>query len=182
MNRISWIAPAIVVPLLGWRLERAVLGQEQPRQRAGLRAGLRPPDTAHPGKFEVMKARFKQHVFSLFKNHHMELIGFWTYADAPASENTLVYILAHANRAALAARTRRSSRRHWPSSKIRESSTTTSGPAPLTSRSTAPETCTNSLKIPGSRRRGTKHPALISISSGACSWAILVRCCSGSPT
>jgi hypothetical protein len=59
--------------------------------------------TAHPGKFEAMKARFRQHILPLFKKHKMELVGFWTYADAPLSGNTLVYVLAHPSREAAAA-------------------------------------------------------------------------------
>jgi hypothetical protein len=59
--------------------------------------------TAHPGKFEAMKARFREHILPLFKKHNLELVGFWTYADAPGSENTLVYVLAHPSRAAAAA-------------------------------------------------------------------------------
>ena len=56
--------------------------------------------TAHPGKFEAMKARFREHILPLFKKHGLELVGFWTYADLPGSENTLVYVLAHPSRAA----------------------------------------------------------------------------------
>jgi hypothetical protein len=56
--------------------------------------------TAHPGQFEAMKARFRQHILPLFKKHGLELVGFWTYADPPGSENTLVYVLAHPSRAA----------------------------------------------------------------------------------
>jgi hypothetical protein len=56
--------------------------------------------TANPGKFEAMKARFREHIIPLFGKHGLTLIGFWTYADSPASANTLVYILAHENRAA----------------------------------------------------------------------------------
>jgi hypothetical protein len=56
--------------------------------------------TAHPGKFPAMQARFRDHIIPLFKKHNLELIGFWTHADAPGSENTLVYILAHKSREA----------------------------------------------------------------------------------
>ena len=56
--------------------------------------------TAHPGKFEAMKARFREHILPLFKKHGLELVGFWTYADPPGSGNTLVYVLAHPSRAA----------------------------------------------------------------------------------
>jgi hypothetical protein len=54
--------------------------------------------TAQPGKFDAMKARFKEHIIPLFQKHGMTLVGFWTHADAPTSENTLVYILAHKSR------------------------------------------------------------------------------------
>jgi hypothetical protein len=55
---------------------------------------------AHPGKFEAMKARFREHILPLFKKHNLTLVGFWTYADGPAAENTLVYILSHESREA----------------------------------------------------------------------------------
>ena len=56
--------------------------------------------TANPGKFEAMKTRFRDHILPLFKKHNLTVVGFWTYADAPASENTLVYVLAHDSREA----------------------------------------------------------------------------------
>ena len=56
--------------------------------------------TAHPGKFDDMKARFKEHIIPLFKKHNLTVVGFWTHADPPTSENTLVYILAHDSREA----------------------------------------------------------------------------------
>jgi hypothetical protein len=54
--------------------------------------------TAHPGRFEAMKARFKAHVIPMFNKHGLTVVGFWTAADAPLSENTLAYILAHPDR------------------------------------------------------------------------------------
>ena len=56
--------------------------------------------TANPGKFEAMKTRFRDHIIPLFKKHNLTVVGFWTPADAPASENTLIYILAHDSREA----------------------------------------------------------------------------------
>ena len=56
--------------------------------------------TAQPGKFQAMQERFRDHIIPLFKKHNLEVVGFWTYADAPGSENTLVYILAHKSREA----------------------------------------------------------------------------------
>ncbi len=56
--------------------------------------------TANPGKFDAMKARFREHILPLFKKHNLTVVGFWTPADAPLSENTLIYILAHDSREA----------------------------------------------------------------------------------
>ena len=56
--------------------------------------------TANPGKFDAMKARFREHILPLFKKHNLTVVGFWTPADPPLSENTLIYILAHDSREA----------------------------------------------------------------------------------
>ena len=56
--------------------------------------------TAQPGKFEAMKNRFRAQILPLFKKHNLELIGFWTPSDPPASTNTLIYVLAHPSREA----------------------------------------------------------------------------------
>ena len=56
--------------------------------------------TANPGKFDAMKVRFRDHILPLFKKHNLTVVGFWTPADAPLSENTLIYILAHESREA----------------------------------------------------------------------------------
>jgi hypothetical protein len=56
--------------------------------------------TANPGKFEAMKNRFRDHILPLFKKHNLTVVGFWTPADAPLSENTLIYVLAHESREA----------------------------------------------------------------------------------
>ena len=56
--------------------------------------------TANPGKFEAMKNRFRDHILPLFKKHNLTVVGFWTAADAPQSENTLIYVLAHESREA----------------------------------------------------------------------------------
>jgi hypothetical protein len=56
--------------------------------------------TANPGKFDAMKARFRDHILPLFKKHNLAVVGFWTPSDPPLSENTLVYILAHESREA----------------------------------------------------------------------------------
>ena len=56
--------------------------------------------TAPEGKLVNLQARFRDHTMSLFERHGMKNIGYWTPQDAPASSNTLVYIIAHNSRQA----------------------------------------------------------------------------------
>lgn len=53
-----------------------------------------------PGRLEALKTRFRDHTTKLFAKHGMKNIGYWIPADAPDSENTLIYVLAHDSREA----------------------------------------------------------------------------------
>lgn len=56
---------------------------------------------AMPGKLEDLHARFRNHTVKLFKQHGMQIVGFWGPTDKEAgAENKLVYILAFPSRAA----------------------------------------------------------------------------------
>ncbi|HXV62780.1 MAG TPA: NIPSNAP family protein [Vicinamibacteria bacterium] len=59
--------------------------------------------TTPEGKLPNLNARFRDHTMRIFEKHGMTNVGYWTPQDAPASENTLVYILAHRDRDAAAA-------------------------------------------------------------------------------
>ena len=48
----------------------------------------------NPGKLDALNKRFREHTTDLFKKHGMEVIGYWTPAAGPTSENTLIYLLA----------------------------------------------------------------------------------------
>lgn len=56
--------------------------------------------TAPDGKLENLKSRFRDHTMRIFQRHGMKNIGYWVPADAPKSQNTLIYILQHESRAA----------------------------------------------------------------------------------
>lgn len=57
--------------------------------------------TATPGKLEQLHARFRNHTCKLLEKHGMKLVGFWVPQDADkGADNTLVYIVEHANRKA----------------------------------------------------------------------------------
>lgn len=56
--------------------------------------------TTHEGKLPALQARFRDHTTKLFEKHGMTNVGYWTPADAPASQNTLIYVISHASREA----------------------------------------------------------------------------------
>lgn len=54
--------------------------------------------TAPEGKLNDLVARFRNDTLRIFEKHGMENVGYWLPTDAPASSNTLIYILAHDSR------------------------------------------------------------------------------------
>jgi hypothetical protein len=48
----------------------------------------------HPGKLESLHKRFREHTLGFFKKHGVEVVAFWTPAEGPEAENTLIYIVA----------------------------------------------------------------------------------------
>ncbi len=57
--------------------------------------------TAAPGKFENLKARFRDHTLRMFAKHQLNAIGgYYIPAEGPLAENTIIYVLVHESRAA----------------------------------------------------------------------------------
>jgi len=56
--------------------------------------------TCYEGKLPDLLARFRNHTIRIFEKHGMTSIAYWVPQDAPASQNTLIYILAHPSREA----------------------------------------------------------------------------------
>jgi hypothetical protein len=56
--------------------------------------------TTEPGKLPDLLKRFREHTTKLFEKHGMTNVGYWVPTDEPRAKNTLIYILAHDNRAA----------------------------------------------------------------------------------
>lgn len=56
--------------------------------------------TTHPGKLDALNARFRNHTVKLFEKHGMTNVVYTTPMDAPQSQNTLIYLLAHKSREA----------------------------------------------------------------------------------
>ncbi len=56
--------------------------------------------TAPDGKLGELHARFRHHTLRLFEKHGMSNVVYLSPLDPPASENQLVYLLAHQSREA----------------------------------------------------------------------------------
>jgi len=47
-----------------------------------------------------LQARFRDHTTRIFEKHGIHNVGYWVPQDAPAADNTLIYIIAHDSRQA----------------------------------------------------------------------------------
>ena len=56
--------------------------------------------TAPEGKLAELHARFRNHTMRIFKKHGMENVAYFAPQDAPLSQNTMVYLIAHPSREA----------------------------------------------------------------------------------
>jgi hypothetical protein len=54
--------------------------------------------TSPEGKLPELQARFRNHTVKLFEKHGITNIGYFVPQDAPMSQNTLIYVLAHKDR------------------------------------------------------------------------------------
>jgi len=51
-----------------------------------------------PGKLPALELRFRDTASKLLAKHGLDAVGYWVPEDAPASNNTFIYILAHPSR------------------------------------------------------------------------------------
>jgi hypothetical protein len=56
--------------------------------------------TCNEGKLPDLLARFRNHTTKIFERHGMTNIAYWVPQDEPNSQNTLIYVIAHASREA----------------------------------------------------------------------------------
>jgi hypothetical protein len=53
---------------------------------------------AVPGKLPALESRFRGTASKLLAKHDLNAVGYWVPEDAPAWDNTFIYILAHPSR------------------------------------------------------------------------------------
>jgi hypothetical protein len=51
-----------------------------------------------PGKLSALESRFRETTSRLLAKHHLNVVGYWVSEDAPASESTFIFVVAHSSR------------------------------------------------------------------------------------
>ncbi len=90
----SRIVPAVALLAVGFALGSWNASTVAHAQNAGKVYELR-TYTAPEGKLPNLQARFRDHTIRIFNKHGMKSVGYWVPQDAPAKDNTLIYIISH---------------------------------------------------------------------------------------
>jgi hypothetical protein len=96
MHRSRFVAAALTVFAAGFVAGQVFDGDRAEAQ--GRKVFELRTYTSPDGRLNDLLARFRNDTMRIFERHGMENVGYWVPADAPASANTLIYILAHDSR------------------------------------------------------------------------------------
>ena len=99
MKKVCGVAAIGAAFVLGF-LARGVVPMEPVAHAQGARIFELRTYTAPEGKLGELHARFRDHTLRIFKKHGMENIIYFAPQDAPLSQNTMIYLLAHPSREA----------------------------------------------------------------------------------
>ena len=92
------VAVAVIAAVFGIGFALGGFLQESVSAQSGTRVFELRTYTAPEGKLKDLDARFRDHTLKLFTKHGMTNVGYFHPQDAPNSQNTLIYVLAHKNR------------------------------------------------------------------------------------
>ena len=94
---VSRLLTAITLVALGFGLG-AFYSSTPAQAQAGGRVFELRTYTAPDGKLPLLQKRFRDHTLRIFEKHGMKNVGYWVPQDAPAKDNTLIYVISHASR------------------------------------------------------------------------------------
>jgi hypothetical protein len=97
LNRYSACGIAVLAFAAGSLFTARIYRTEQVRADSNRVFELRIYHTV-PGKTSALQSEFRDKVSKLFAKHDLKAVGYWAPEDAPASDNTFIYILAHPSR------------------------------------------------------------------------------------
>ena len=98
MARFRLVAAALTVFAAGFVVGQVFDGGSAEAQAKGGKVFELRTYTSPDGRLDDLLARFRDDTMRIFKKHGMQNVGYFVPADAPASSNTLIYILAHDSR------------------------------------------------------------------------------------
>ncbi len=96
-STVSRVVSAVALVAVGFGFGAVYSSQVAQAQSANRVFELR-TYTAPEGKLPELQKRFRDHTLRIFEKHGMKNVGYWVPQDAPAKDNTLIYILSHASR------------------------------------------------------------------------------------
>ncbi len=102
-QRAGWVAVFAGVFFAGFAMGSVQPAVAVAQAPAGPRVFELRTYTAAEGKLGDLNARFRNHTMRLFQKHGITNVGYWVPQDAPKSQNTLVYVIAHPSREAATA-------------------------------------------------------------------------------
>lgn len=97
LSRLNACGIAVLAFAAGSLFTARIIRTEQVRADANRAFELRVYHTV-PGKASALQAEFRDKVTKMFAKHDLKAVGYWAPEDAPASDNTFIYILAHPSR------------------------------------------------------------------------------------
>ena len=95
-----WTAAAVAAAFVAGFMARGVGPGEPVVQAQSARVFELRTYTAPDGKLEDLHKRFRDHTMRIFKNHNITNVVYFRPQDAPLSQNTLIYLIAHPSREA----------------------------------------------------------------------------------
>ena len=100
MKKIMWSGVGLAAAFLAGFAVRGVMPGEAVAHAQATRVFELRTYTAGEGKLDLLHARFRNHTLRIFQRHGMTNVWYGKPMDAPLSQDTLIYVLAHQSREA----------------------------------------------------------------------------------
>jgi NIPSNAP protein len=100
MKKMMWSGAGLAVAFMAGFLARGVMPVESVAHAQAPRVFELRTYEAGEGKLDALHARFRNHTLRIFQKHGMTNVWYGKPMDAPMSQNTLIYMLAHQSREA----------------------------------------------------------------------------------
>lgn len=101
MKKMMWSSVGLAAAFLAGFAARGVMpGESTAHAQAAQRVFELRTYTPAEGKLDLLHARFRHHTLRIFQRHGMTNVWYGKPMDAPLSQTTLIYLLAHQSREA----------------------------------------------------------------------------------